>query len=143
MLHSFHRYFRSMDRTLHPWMEYLFMEVGTSSWSSSTHLMGKDPSMGCTISMDVSKLHGYVEYSWNFNGFATTSSTLFTTSPTPPAATALIIIHHIIALASDSLTCFITSLSLDLLGLNLIFVRWPRWVLIVIVEIFEQSEVLS
>ena len=46
---------------------------------------------------------------------------IVTTSPTPPAAAALIIIHHIIALASDPLACFITSLSLGLLDLNLIF----------------------
>ena len=99
MLHSTHGYF--MDRILRSWMEYLSMEIGTSSWSYSTHLMGKNPSMGCIISMDVSKIHEYVEYSWHFNGFATTSSTLLTTSSTPPATATLIIIHHIIALASD------------------------------------------
>ena len=64
-----------------------------------------------------------LKYSWNFDGFTTTSSTLFTASPTAPAAesAALIIIHHIIALASDPLACFITLLSLGLLGLNLMF----------------------
>ena len=46
-------HFRSMNRILRSWMEYLSMEIGTSSWSYSTHLMGKNPSMGCTISMDV------------------------------------------------------------------------------------------
>ena len=81
-----------------------------------------------------------LKYSWNSDEFTTNPSTLFTTSPTPPAAATLIIIHHIIALASDSLACFITSLLLGILGLNLIFCSIARWVLIVIVEIFEQSE---
>ena len=64
--------------------------------------------------------HGYVEYPWIFNGFATTSSNLSMTSSTLSTAATLIIIDHIIALAGDSLTYFITSLSLDFLDLNLI-----------------------
>ena len=53
MLHGTHGYFRSMDRILRPWMEYLSMEIGTSSWSYSTHLKGKNPLIACTISMDM------------------------------------------------------------------------------------------
>ena len=41
MLHGTHGLFRSMDRILHPWMKYLFMEIGTSSWSYFTRLMDK------------------------------------------------------------------------------------------------------
>ena len=76
------------------------------------------PSHGQKSTSRMYHFHGYIEYPWIFNGFATTSSTLFTTSPTLPAAATLIIIHHIIVRAGDPLTCFITSLSLDLLCLN-------------------------
>ena len=31
-----------MDSVMRSWMEYLSMEIGTSSWSYSTHLMGKN-----------------------------------------------------------------------------------------------------
>ena len=120
MLHGTHGYSRSMDRILHPWMEYLSMEKGISSWSYFTHLMGKNPSIACIISMYVLDIHGYVEYSWIFNGFATTSSNLSIISSTLSTAAILIIIYHIIALADDLLICFITSLSLGLLDLNLI-----------------------
>ena len=63
--------------------------------------------------MDMLNIH---EYSMN----ATTSSTLFTTSPIPSTTIILIIIHYNIVLADDLLIYFITSLSLDLLYLNLI-----------------------
>ena len=97
-----------MDGILIPGNRYFFMVVF-------------HPSHGQKSINGMYHFHGYVEYSWNLNGFATTSSTLFTTSPTPPAAAALIIIiHYIIALVSGPLACVITSLSLDLLDLNLI-----------------------
>ena len=137
MLHGTHGYFRSMDRILHPWMEYLFMEKGTSSWSYFTRLMGKNPLIAYIISMNVLNIHGYVEYSWIFNGFATTSSNLSMTSPTLSTIAILIIIHYIIALAGDLLIYFITSLSLDLLNLNLISYSIITLSFIIIIEIFK------
>ena len=64
MLHVAHGYSRSMDKISYPWMEYLSMEIGTYSWSYSTHLMGKYPPIACTfpwisrISMDMLNIYG-------------------------------------------------------------------------------------
>ena len=96
-----------MDKILRPWMEY---------WSM---LWRQVPLHGRKSTKGMYRSHGYVEYPWIFNAFATTSSTLFTTSLTPPAA-AILIIHQIITLTSDQLASFITSLPLRLHGLALI-----------------------
>ena len=53
-------------RELRSWMKDLSMVIDTSSWSYSTHLMGKNSPMGCIISMDVWKIHGYVEIFMEF-----------------------------------------------------------------------------
>ena len=79
------------------------------------------PSHGQRFINRMYHFHGYVGYPWIFIGFATTSSTLSTTSPILPTTTTLIIIYYIIALTSDLLTYFTTSLSLNLLYLNLIY----------------------
>ena len=60
MLHGTHGYFRSMDRILRPWEEYLSIKIGTSSWSYSTHLMGKNPSIAYIIFMDKLNIHEYL-----------------------------------------------------------------------------------
>ena len=82
-----------------PWIEYCAHAWNMNPWS---------------------KVHHWdAPYPWIFNGFARNSSRLFTISLTMPVA-ATLTIHQIIALASNPLACFLTSLSLRLLGLALI-----------------------
>ena len=116
--------------TSDPWIEYCAHGWNTYSWNQ-VPLHGRIPPISwakihqwdvsfpwmCKKSMDMLNIHGI---SMDLLLLLALYN-IFTTSPTPPAAAALIIIHHIIALASDSLAYFITSLSLGLLGLNLIF----------------------
>ena len=71
VLHGTHGFFGSMDRILRPWIPYQSMEKGTFSWPYCTHLMGKIPPNGGTFPMDLLVIHGYAEFSWISNAFAT------------------------------------------------------------------------
>ena len=87
-MHGIHGLFGSMNSMLRRWMEVLSMEIGTFSWSYSTHLMSRDPPMICIISNDVLLLLA-----------------LNLLPPTQPAA-AIPILHQIITLTNNLLACF-------------------------------------